>query len=59
MGAHLLLPLSRSQRDDRVSERGRDPFGATHGSPRDSGGSNNGDHIRQQVEEKDQAKIQK
>jgi hypothetical protein len=59
MGAHLLLPLSRSQRHDRVSERGKDPPGATPGSPRDGGGGNESDHIRQHVEEKDQAKIEK
>jgi hypothetical protein len=59
MGAHLLLPLSRWQRQDRVSERGKDPPGATNGSPRDGGGSNDSDHIRQHVEEKDQAKIHK
>jgi hypothetical protein len=58
MGAHLLLPLSRSQRHDRVSERGEDPFGAAHGSPRDGGGGNDSDHIRQRVEEKYQAEIQ-
>jgi hypothetical protein len=58
MGAHLLLPPSSPQGHERVLQHAEDPPGTAYGSPRDGCGCNDGDHIRQRVEEKYQAEIQ-
>jgi hypothetical protein len=59
MGVHLLLPLSRPQGYGRILERGKDPPGAAYGSPCDSDCRNEGDHIRERIQEKYQAEVQK